>query len=169
MPLAAAKHSHKPMEAFLWGLLPDNTAILDRWARRFQVSARNPFALMSHVGEDCAGAVQFVRPERLDDVVGQGPSEIDWLDEAGVAERLRALRADYPAGYRSIQPRRRPTEDRTAVRERTLGSTVRAHTDDPYIETAHRRVGWACRERTCLHAVGLGARSHYCELGSVAV
>src|SRR5262249_4178987 len=78
MPLAAAKHGHKPMEAFLWGLLPDNTAILDRWARRFQVSARNPFALMSHVGEDCAGAVQFVRPERLNDVVGQGPSEIDW-------------------------------------------------------------------------------------------
>ena len=97
MPLAAAKHGHKPMEAFLWGLLPDNAAILDRWARRFQVSARNPFALMSHVGEDCAGAVQFVCPERLDDVVGQGPSEIDWLDEAGVAERLRALHADYAA------------------------------------------------------------------------
>jgi serine/threonine-protein kinase HipA len=95
MPLAAAEHGHKPVEAFLWGLLPDNTAVLDRWARRFQVSARNPFALMSQVGEDCAGAVQFVRPERLDDVVGQGPSEIDWLDEAGVAKRLRALRADH--------------------------------------------------------------------------
>jgi serine/threonine-protein kinase HipA len=30
-------------------------------------------------------------------VVGQGPAEIDWLDEAGVAERLRALRADHSA------------------------------------------------------------------------
>ena len=97
MPLAAAEHGHKPVETFLWGLLPDNTAVLDRWARRFQVSARNPFALMSHVGEDCAGAVQFVRPQRLDDVVGYGPSEIDWLDEAGVAERLRVLRADHAA------------------------------------------------------------------------
>jgi serine/threonine-protein kinase HipA len=97
MPLAAAEHGHKPVEAFLWGLLPDNTAVLDRWARRFQVSARNPFALMNHVGEDCAGAVQFVRPERLDDVLGQGPPEIEWLDEAGVAERLRALRADHAA------------------------------------------------------------------------
>jgi serine/threonine-protein kinase HipA len=97
MPLAAAEHGHKPVEAFLWGLLPDNTAVLDRWARRFQVSARNPFALMSHVGEDCAGAVQFVRPDRLDDVAGQGPSEIDWLDEPGIAERLRALRADHAA------------------------------------------------------------------------
>lgn len=97
MPLAAAEHGPKPFEAFLWGLLPDNAAVLDRWARRFQVSARNPFALMSHVGEDCAGAVQFVRPERLEDVVGQGPSEMDWLDEAGVAARLRALRADHAA------------------------------------------------------------------------
>jgi serine/threonine-protein kinase HipA len=77
MPLAAAEHGPKPSEAFLWGLLPDNAAVLDRWARRFQVAARNPFALRSHVGEDCAGAVQFVRPERLEDVVGQGPSEID--------------------------------------------------------------------------------------------
>jgi serine/threonine-protein kinase HipA len=97
MPLAAAVHGHKAVETFLWGLLPDNTAVLDRWARRFQVSARNPFALISHVGEDCAGAIQFVRPERLDDVFGQGPPEIDWLDEAGVAERLRALRADHAA------------------------------------------------------------------------
>lgn len=97
MPLAAAEHGHKPVEAFLWGLLPDNAAVLDRWARRFQVSARNPFALISHVGEDCAGAVQFARSERLDEVIGHGPSEIDWLDEAGVAERLRALRADHAA------------------------------------------------------------------------
>src|SRR5581483_8643328 len=97
MPLAASRHDHKPVEAFLWGLLPDSDAVLDRWARRFQVSARNPFALISHVGEDCAGAVQFVRPDRLDDVLGQGPSDIEWLDERGVAERLQALRADHAA------------------------------------------------------------------------
>jgi serine/threonine-protein kinase HipA len=97
MPLVAARHDHRPVEAFLWGLLPDNDAVLDRWARRFQVSARNPFALIGHVGEDCAGAVQFVRPERLDDMLGQGPSEVEWLDERGVAERLRALRADHAA------------------------------------------------------------------------
>src|SRR5256885_13015525 len=97
MPLSAAEHSHKAIEAFLRGLLPDNATVLDRWARRFQVSARNPFALMGHVGEDCAGAVQFVRPERRDVVVGQGASEIVWIDEADVAERLRALRADHAA------------------------------------------------------------------------
>jgi len=97
MPLAAAEHGHKPVEAFLWGLLPDNDNVLNRWAQRFQVSARNPFALISNVGEDCAGAAQFVRPERLEDVVAENPPEIDWLDEAGIAERLRALRADHSA------------------------------------------------------------------------
>jgi serine/threonine-protein kinase HipA len=97
MPLAAARHGHKPVEAFLWNLLPDNEAVLDRWARRFQVSARNPFALLSHVGEDCAGAVQFIRPDHLDTVLDGGSSEIEWLDETQVAARLRALRADHTA------------------------------------------------------------------------
>ena len=97
MPLAAAEHGNRPVEAFLWGLLPDNEAVLDRWARRFQVSARNPFALLSHVGEDCAGAVQFVRPERVEPVTSEEPSPVEWLSDADVAERLRLLRADHAA------------------------------------------------------------------------
>jgi serine/threonine-protein kinase HipA len=97
MPLVVAEHRHDPIEAFLWGLLPDNELVLDRWARRFQVSARNAFALISHVGEDCAGAVQFVRPERLEHLLTPRAPEIDWLDEAGVGERLRMLREDHAA------------------------------------------------------------------------
>src|SRR5271155_1657070 len=84
MPLAATQHSHKPVEAFLWNLLPDNEAVLARWGQRFQVSPRNPFALLSHVGEDCAGAVQFVRPDRLDAVMGAGPATVEWLEEKDI-------------------------------------------------------------------------------------
>lgn len=94
MPLAAAEHGHKPVEAFLWNLLPDNDAVLARWGQRFKVSPRNPFALLSHVGEDCAGAVQFVRPDRLDAVMGAGPATVEWLEDKDVAQRLRALRED---------------------------------------------------------------------------
>lgn len=97
MPLAAARHGHKAIETFLWNLLPDNETVLARWARRFQVSARNVFALLSHVGEDCAGAVQFVRPDRLAAVLGNVPSPIEWLDDAQIADRLRVLRADHAA------------------------------------------------------------------------
>lgn len=97
MPLASPEHSHRSVESFLWGLLPDNEAVIGRWARQFQVSPRNPFALIGAVGEDCAGAVQFVKPERLEGFVSGGEDAVDWLTEADVAERLRALREDQTA------------------------------------------------------------------------
>ncbi|HEV7732818.1 MAG TPA: type II toxin-antitoxin system HipA family toxin [Candidatus Binatia bacterium] len=100
MPLAAAEHGHAVVDAYLWGLLPDNANILDRWARRFRVSARNVFGLIAHVGEDCAGAVQFTRPDRLDVVRRDGPGTVAWLDDAAVAERLRDLRGDQSAWRR---------------------------------------------------------------------
>jgi serine/threonine-protein kinase HipA len=97
MPLAAAEHRPAVTEAFLWGLLPDNEHVLDRWARKYQVSARNVFALLSHVGEDCAGAVQFVMPERLEAIQSGGGDKVEWLDEKAIAERLKALREDHAA------------------------------------------------------------------------
>lgn len=97
MPLTQREHGHAKTDPFLWGLLPDNEAILSRWGRRFHVSARNSFGLVAAVGEDCAGAVQFVRPDRLSAILGHAPSPVEWLDEAGVAQRLRALREDQAA------------------------------------------------------------------------
>lgn len=91
MPLVEREHPDGVVRPYLEGLLPDNASILERWARQFHVSARNPFALLSHMGEDCAGAVQFVRPERYEHVTAAGPQEIDWLSEADLAERLRDL------------------------------------------------------------------------------
>jgi len=100
MPLAASEHPHDVIEAFIWGLLPENELVLERWAKKFQVSARSTFALISHVGEDCAGAVQFVRPDRLDAVLNSGPGDIDWLDESDIAARLKTLREDQSAWRR---------------------------------------------------------------------
>lgn len=100
MPLAALEHPHDKIEAFIWGLLPDNEFVLDRWAKKFQVSSRSPFALIANVGEDCAGAVQFVRPDRLEAVLGTPDAEIAWLTEADIAERLRQLRNDNSAWRR---------------------------------------------------------------------
>lgn len=100
MPLAASEHPHDVIDAFIWGLLPDNELVLRKWAQQFHVSARSAFALISHVGEDCAGAVQFVRPERLEGVLNAGPGDVDWLDETDIAARLKALRADHAAWRR---------------------------------------------------------------------
>jgi serine/threonine-protein kinase HipA len=98
LPLAAAQHGDEPVRAFLWGLLPDNERVLERWARTYQVSAGNPFAILRHVGEDCAGAAQFVRPERVDALV-VGSGEVRWLSEDEVAHRLRVLRGDPSAWH----------------------------------------------------------------------
>ena len=97
MPLAAEEHGPGVIEAFLWGLLPDNEIVLERWAKKFQISARNVFALIANVGEDCAGAVQFVKPDRLAAIRSGSADEIEWLDEDSVALRLRALREDHAA------------------------------------------------------------------------
>lgn len=98
MPLALSQHGHPKIDAFLWGLLPDNEKVIDAWANRYHVSPRYSFGLISHVGEDCAGAVQFVRPERLHKMRTENAArEIAWLTEAQVAERLHDLRADHAA------------------------------------------------------------------------
>lgn len=97
MPLAAAEHGPSAVQAFLWGLLPDNERVLDRWAAKFQVSARNVFGLISHVGEDCAGAVQFVTPDRVEALRSGKDDKVEWLDEKNVAKRLQTLREDHAA------------------------------------------------------------------------
>jgi serine/threonine-protein kinase HipA len=101
LPLAASRHPDEPVQAFLAGLLPDNERILEAWGRRFGVSARNPFALLAAVGEECAGAVQFVSPDRVDALLKPGRARVTWLSEADVADRLRTLRADHSAWRRS--------------------------------------------------------------------
>ena len=97
MPLVVDEHEHARIEPWLWGLLPDNEAILASWGQRFHVWSRNAFALLGEVGEDCAGAIQLVRPERVADVLHDEDQQIEWLTEADIAERLRILRQDQAA------------------------------------------------------------------------
>lgn len=98
MPLTAAAHGHAAIEAFIWGLLPDNESILRRWGQRFQVSPRNPFHLLWHVGEDCAGAIQFIRPERIAQWPGSPrPGDITWLTPREIGERIKLLLTDHGA------------------------------------------------------------------------
>lgn len=92
LPITAREHAGKTLENFLWNLLPDNEETLKAWGREYQVSHRNAFALLGKVGEDCAGAVQFVTDEWLSNNVSGG--EITWIDEKEVEARLRRLNED---------------------------------------------------------------------------
>jgi serine/threonine-protein kinase HipA len=97
MPVALTEHGDAVVRPFLEGLLPDNTDILREWGRRFHVSANNPFALLGHVGEECPGAVQFAQPDRVEPLLQPAAGDVEWLTEADVANRLRALRRNHGA------------------------------------------------------------------------
>jgi len=57
MPPAAASYPGRRIGPYLAGLLPDGDEVRERWAQMFDVSAVNSFALLEHMGLDCAGAV----------------------------------------------------------------------------------------------------------------
>jgi len=102
MPLSAGKHSGATVEPYLWGLLPDNNRVLERWATDYQVSARNVFALLRHIGTDVAGAAQYVPSGERPDEANSG--SIQPLAISEVAELLREVRTDSAAWH----PRRQP-------------------------------------------------------------
>lgn len=101
MPVTRREHDNSVVRPFLSGLLPDNNEVLRRWGQRFQVSARNPFRLLSHVGEECAGAVQFIPPEKAGCWLGgDAPEGVTWLAEDELAERISDLLKDHSRARR---------------------------------------------------------------------
>jgi serine/threonine-protein kinase HipA len=94
MPVQVTSHADRAVTPWLWGLLPDNDAVLRRWARHFHASASSAFSLLSTpVGEDCAGAVRFVAPSELDRALARS-GEVAWLTDEEIAGRLLELRED---------------------------------------------------------------------------
>jgi len=98
MPLASTHYPDEIVRPFISGLLPDDPEVLRRWGRQFHVSSRNPFRLLAEVGEECAGAVQFIKPNRTEEWMGYSPPEgITWLSENDLAERIQHLVEDRGA------------------------------------------------------------------------
>ncbi len=96
MPASVRSHPDAAINPWLWGLLPDNPRVLERWARQFHAAVR-PFSLLSTpIGHDCAGAVRFAATDEALQVLS-GAGSVTWLTEAEVAERLRELREDQTA------------------------------------------------------------------------
>ena len=94
LPAADQRHGDAVVRAWLWGLLPDNADVIQRWATRFGVSASSPFGLLgTQIGHDCAGAVQFAHPADVE-ALQHRPGEITWLGTDDLEARLRALRTD---------------------------------------------------------------------------
>ena len=98
MPLAAASHKKRAVLPFLQGLLPDSDGAMRTIARRFGVSAANPFAILEHIGADVAGALQFMPPgsEAPDGLLGR--DLVRPVSESEVAAMLDHVVAEYEDG-----------------------------------------------------------------------
>ena len=90
MPLSGSRHSNRVVSAWLEGLLPDNLAVREEWGRTFEVSPRNPFALLRHVGRDAVDHVEVEADRRRDhahlDVQRQHDAERHRVDLHRVGE-----------------------------------------------------------------------------------
>ena len=95
MPLRISPYSHVTVHPYLWGLLPDNDRVLERWAREFGCSSSDVAGLLRGVGTDVAGAAQYVdagvTPEE------SLPGNVGWVDDDDIAHFLRDIQRDTSA------------------------------------------------------------------------
>jgi serine/threonine-protein kinase HipA len=95
LPLIGRSFRGRAVDNWISGLLPDRSEVLQRWRAKYGITRMDTFALLWHVGEDVAGAAQFVRPDRLDAVLGDGG--LDPVTDDDIAVRIAALRTDAAA------------------------------------------------------------------------
>lgn len=104
MPLAGGSFAQQVVDPFLEGLLPERQAAREAMSREFDVSARNPFALLTNMGLDCAGAVQFCAEDEITDVLARRGA-LEALTTADIEARLAELRVNPGASW--LAPRER--------------------------------------------------------------
>lgn len=104
MPLAAATHKKRVVLAFLQGLLPDSDEALNAIGRRYSVSPRNAFSLLTHVGSDVAGAVQVEKVGALSSDAARGRSLVRSVDEREIGVMLRQVVSEYSEGVPFSDP-----------------------------------------------------------------
>ena len=93
LPFQDASHGHDRCLCWLSSLLPDRTEVREDWARRADTTAEVFDLLSTPIGYDCAGAVQFCPPERLDELIGR-PGGLEPLSDDDIASRVASMAQD---------------------------------------------------------------------------
>ena len=89
------------MNPYLFGLLPDSEDQRKAIAAEFDVRPNNPVALLSHIGLDCPGGVQFCAEEDTDAVLHRA-GEYRPIDNHEIALRLKSIRDDRDASWMGL-------------------------------------------------------------------
>ncbi|MCL4471359.1 MAG: type II toxin-antitoxin system HipA family toxin [Gammaproteobacteria bacterium] len=89
LPLQTEPFDDHKTRPFFAGLLPEGQ-MRRLIAQQFQVSGQNDFALLDHIGGECAGAVTFLEPGQSPRLPAAG-DEIEWLSDEEVIAILDEL------------------------------------------------------------------------------
>jgi serine/threonine-protein kinase HipA len=89
LPLQAEPFDDRKTRPFFAGLLPEGQ-MRRLIAQQFQVSGQNDFALLDHIGGECAGAVTFLEPGQVLPVP-RCSDDVQWLSDEGVVAILDEL------------------------------------------------------------------------------
>lgn len=97
LPPQRGRFTGEAVETWLWGLLPESEAARSALRRTHGADPRDPLSLLSAIGRDCAGAVQFCEP---DDVAANFAREgrLEAVTDSDIEARLAAMRlGDEPS------------------------------------------------------------------------
>ena len=89
------------MNPYLFGLLPDSEDQRKAIAAEFDVRPNNAVALLSHIGLDCPGGVQFCAEEDVNAVLHR-TSEYRPIGDHEIALRLKSIRDDRDASWMGL-------------------------------------------------------------------
>lgn len=89
LPRQAEPFDDRKTRPFFAGLLPEGQ-MRRLIAQQFQVSGQNDFALLDHIGGECAGAVTFLEPGQTLPVPA-GNDDVQWLSDKEVVAILDEL------------------------------------------------------------------------------
>jgi serine/threonine-protein kinase HipA len=89
LPLQAEPFDDRKARPFFAGLLPEGH-MRRMIAQQFQVSGQNDFALLDHIGGECAGAVTFLEPGQALPVPTRN-DDVQWLSDEDVVAMLDEL------------------------------------------------------------------------------
>ncbi len=177
LPLQETAFKGGEVVSFFDGLLPDNTDIRNKVAQRVKAESARTFDLLSAIGHDCVGALQF-----LDEAAA--PPEIGAihaapLSNAAIAKTLKSL-GFFPLGMQDAEPDFRISiagaQEKTALLKwknkwhLPRGSTPTTHILKPPMGTLHNGIDLSTsveNEWLCLKICGvLGLKVPNCEISS---
>ena len=90
LPIGPGPFKSEHIDAYLEGLLPEKPAVREQWAIELGTTD-HAFALLTAMGRDCVGSVQFTPPNQVSDLLAR-PSDYKLQSMREIGDRLRGLR-----------------------------------------------------------------------------